>query len=90
MEAPHENCACVFCERVRHQVQSAESWDREHAACLTAVVAKNAGAPSLLDMRAAEFREEVFNHPSGLWFWKICPRGHRHLRIRHEETTDAR
>lgn len=30
---------------------------------------------------AADYAREKFNHPSGTWFWLVCPCGAKHLTI---------
>jgi hypothetical protein len=80
-----ERCACVFCERVRTSIETAPAWDRKHQKCVDearAAARTTTFARGLFGIVEPSFTERPFNHPSGQWYWKVCPCGAQHLRAR--------
>jgi hypothetical protein len=53
-----------FCESLSEKVKTTEEWKAEHAEHVDAEL---------------PFASEPFPHPSGTWFWLVCPCGAKHL-----------
>ena len=54
-----------FSQRLRTRVRTTDDWQAQHRAHL--------------DRPDRAFDRELFPHPSGTWFWLVCPCGARHL-----------
>jgi hypothetical protein len=55
------NCECRFCRASSQRLLRPAEWIARHR--------------DHQHQHGREFRREVFPHPSGTWFWLVCPCG---------------